>query len=276
MSEDKLYRDKAITKQIERLTFRLIDEDDPELGGTAVALKIGERYFLATAAHVISSKHRVCVHLKTKHFTFSDFARREYYPDDGPDVGFLEIPKEAVGRFQSAFLHGKYVMTSFDRNSILPVRVVGFPGEYMQLVGREQIGHNDVMETRKCAEYQILSETLPRSKFPESASGDESVLYCRYDKNLRVLRESPAIDVVPSETGLLTPPLQGMSGGGIWLEQESTEDEVWSSDSRLLALESGYYEGQRCIKGTSMLRWLDLVEECYPDLKQPIADIRKQ
>lgn len=276
MSEDKLCRDKAITDQTRSVTFRLLDEDEPTLGGTAVALKIGVRYFLATAAHVISSKHRVCVPLKTKHLTFSDFARREYYPDNDPDVGFLEIPKEAVRRFQSAFLDGKYVMTSFDRNSILPVRVVGFPGEYLRVMRREHIAHNQVLETRGIQTFHYLTETLPQSEYPDNTSGDESVLYVGFRADLPVWVDPASMDVVPKETGDVTPQLHGMSGCGMWLEQESAEEGIWSADSRLLALQSGYHKGEGWIKGISMLRWLDLVEECYSDLKQSIADIRKQ
>ena len=275
MSEDKLLRDKAITKQIVDVTYRLLDEDDCTLGGTAVALKIGGRHFLATAAHILSNKHRLSVHLKTEDLRFSGFSGREYCPDDDPDVGFLEIPQEDIRRLPWAFLDGKHVVTSFDRNSALLVRVVGFPGEYMRVIKREQIGSNDLRETRAIRGFHYLTHLLPRAKCPESTDGDESVLYLDFNPDLPVLSDpSNMIDVVPKETGEMAPPLYGISGGGIWLEQEATEKGIWRADTKLLALQSSYHKGDGWIKGTSMVKWLDLVEGCYPDLKQAIANIR--
>jgi len=275
MSQDERFRDKAITRQAVDYTYRLLDEDDLTQGGTAVAIKIGSHYFLATAAHTLASRHHLSVHLKRKSLTYSKFIKREFYPDNAPDVGFLEVPQEDVSRFPHCFLDVKQILPAFDRNLVLPVRVVGFPGEYLQIVEEEQIGPNGVIQTRAIHAFHQVTQTIPQSKWPTNKRNDESDVYVEFRKDVAVSLDSPGLDMPLRETADTAPQLQGMSGGGIWLEAEVANKEIWRADARLLALQSSYHKSEGWIKGTSMAKLLDLIKECYPDLEQAVADIMK-
>lgn len=57
---------EALTRQASSRTYRLIDKTDPYYGGTAIAITIGDRYFMATAGHVISKDRQYEIVLRNK------------------------------------------------------------------------------------------------------------------------------------------------------------------------------------------------------------------
>lgn len=63
------------------------------------------------------------------------------------------------------------------------------------------------------------------------------------------------------------PDPSGMSGGGIWDEGHGL-DPIWSPESvKLFAIQSGWYEKKRYVRGVQIIHWLRLIHEHYRDLR---------
>ena len=207
-------------------TFRIVNETDPAGGGTAVAINIGSRFFLATARHVIREGEDVRVVLRACDESVSQFAARHVHR--GADVGILELRQEDVPRFGGAFVTPDRLIANLDQRVENSVAVIGYPAGLMSMCGSWRMGENESIEIWRIAALTFLSTTLPLRDWP--ASDTLNPTHVDRDLFIDFDPESRLYPLLPSGAGTSAPAIEGnppappgISGGGIWLMQVREE-----------------------------------------------------
>jgi hypothetical protein len=258
---------KALTSQASSRTYRLIDKTNQSCGGTAIAIEIGDRYFFATAGHVISEDHKYEIVLKNKMLQPIDcFVSRQF--DIDTDVGLLEIPKEKKHLIDSWVTDSDSdIYTDIDQHKKNKVVVVGYPGESAIRTPKEQISKNNFLEYQIWNALCYMSSTLPIEKWPtegiENQTIEEQDIFIDFDPDGNMFTSPPnTVDISPADS-MRCPKLSGISGGGIWL-WESEEGLIWKPSVRLIGIQHRVFEKGQWMRGTLINCWLDLVAKKYP------------
>jgi len=259
---------EALTRQASSRTYRLIDKTDQSCGGTAIAINIGDRYFLATAGHVISEDHKYEIVIKNKMPQPIDcFQSRQF--DTDTDVGLLEIPKKKKHLIDS-WVTVSDICTDINQHKKNNVVIVGYPGEYIIQTPKKQISRNNFLEFRICSTLCYMSSTLPIEKWPtegiENQTIEERDIFIDFDPGNMFTSDPNTVDISPAES-MQCPDLPGISGGGIWL-WESEEGVIWKPFIKLIGIQHSALKKDQWMRGTRINRWLDLVAKKYPDLNR--------
>jgi len=262
----------AAIKKASQWTHRLIDTTDRSKGGTVISIRIGSRYFLATAAHVISSKHKFEIVLRN-HDIEPIYEFIACHVNAEADVGLLEIDKKGSDLIDSWVVLSD-IYHGYNPDKCIPVDVIGYPGEYITPVDKTQITENDFIQYNHCMSLCYASNTIPSEKWPKEGlcqkSQEENDIFVDYDPGGEMYI-SPPNETEPSRSKMLKcPKLFGMSGGGIWV-LESKTGEIWQPSTKLLGIQSSVHESKGWMRGTKINSWLKLVADSYPDLKNIVV-----
>lgn len=260
---------EALTRQASSRTYRLIDKTDQSCGGTAIAINIGDRYFMATAGHVISKDHKYELVLKNKKaHLINCFQSRQF--DTDTDVGLLEIPKEKKHLVDS-WVTVSDIDTDIDQHKKNDVVIVGYPGEYITQTSKIQISRNNILKILTCNSLCYMSSTLPMEKWPtkgiKNQTNEERDIFIDFDPDGDMFTSSPNTVDISSADSMQCPELPGISGGGIWL-LESEEDLIWKPSVKLIGIQHTVFKKDQWMRGTLINCWLDLVAKKYPDLNR--------
>lgn len=260
---------KALTQQATSRTYRLIDKTDTCSGGTAIAITIGDRYFMATAGHVISKDHKYEIVLRNKNVQMIDcFQSRQF--DIDTDVGLLEIPNEKK-RLIDSWVTVSDIYTDIDQHKKNDVVIVGYPGEYITQASKIQIIKNYSLELQICNSLCYSSFTLPMEEWPTEGIENQTIegrdIFIDFDPDGDMFTSPPnTVDISP-EDSMQCPELAGISGGGIWL-LESEEGSIWKPFVKLIGIQHRVFKRNQWMRGTLINCWLDLVAKKYPDLNR--------
>jgi hypothetical protein len=221
-------------------------------GGSGVAVQIGDRRFVATAAHVLSVPNERLTLLSLGRSTGwaepGGVLRRGVIQDPMVDVAFLEIDDTLAARLACSF---------FPLDRIRPhagslsggekVMLHGFPGALRNLADAQGLS------MRAGAQGFI---TMRVDTPPSQTPADRLHVYFDYPKIWRMARgESSA------------PSAEGYSGSGIWLIN-CLQDRLWGpSQCELISIQTHWNATERWVRGTEIHRWLNLVASSYSDLK---------
>ena len=264
---------EALTRQTSSRTYRLIDMTNQSLGGTVIAVNIGEHYFLATAAHVISKDHEFNIVLKKKNALYIDSFLSKYV-DDKSDIGLLEISKE-YKHLIDPWITVSDICTDFDQHIENNVVVTGYPAQSIVRASREQITEGYFLETQICNALCCSSFTWPIKKWPSNGMEIQPLagrdVFIDYDPGDMFASDPSKVDITPINS-VRCPELPGISGGGIWLPL-SESDTIWEPKVKLIGIEHSVFKRHGWIRGAHINCWLDLVSEKYPHLK-PLIDQR--
>jgi len=250
-------------EQTRQFTYRLIDRTDETAGGTAVAVKLSKRFFLATAKHVIDNDHTIEVLVRDSVLiSVFNFAARILH--DEADAALLEFDPSDAQHFE--FAPETRMEPRLDMKDGLPVIVivVGYPGQFIRPSKRALLNDNTEILVREVNPLTFRSVVLPWSEWHKDGI-DPPLVYERdllVDFNpkqqLKKLEprnagtEAVIIDGAP-------PHPRGLSGGGIWLAQVSEKNSLRIPDIRLIGLHTGYYEESGWLRGIRIGVWLDLL-----------------
>jgi len=262
----------ALRHQASGFTYCLIDETKEEIG-TAIAVNLGQRFFFATAKHLIDNDHELtilAVHPRAPAGS-SDFIAKRFH--EQLDVGLLELNSNAADRFD--FAEGTRLLEEIDAEGELPgTMVIGFPSQFIQSA-ETQITNDVTVCVKRTDSLCFRSIVLPQSEWPSNSSllkplNPSRDLLVDYKPPRRVKCLPPGtsvIDVPPVDCLELDP--RGMSGGGIWLAYVRERSEgVRESNAQLIGIQTSWYSDKGWLRGLRIGVWLDMVRTAYPDLRE--------
>ena len=267
---------QAISSKARRFTYCLIDDTSETKVGTAVAIKLGNRFFLATAAHVIKKAQSIKVVVRDQVRTHLSYFKNKHF-EDCSDVGMLEIMPSDSHRFD--FLSQHLLYKNIDDEEKLPAMVVGFPGQFCKAGKEIDLTIESIVRIVYCNTLTFHTLVVPRSKWPSEGLPDEDGMYKKLvDGRDMLIDFEPEPEVIPfrpQSTGTENPPVEcksldphGMSGGGIWLAQvKEGKENIESPDARLIGLQTGWHPSKNLLHGIRIGVWLDVVRNKYPDLR---------
>jgi hypothetical protein len=264
---------QALEDQARGFTYCLIDRVGQTIG-TAIAIRLGKRFFFATARHVIENSHDIEVlpHGKIAN-TVSDFAGRHY--DEQLDIGLLELTPDKAHRFE--FANDAQLFITIDTNIDLRRLVIGYPSQFVRPI---EARLTDECSLRILPPVALIyrSVELPLLEWPDSSSLEEPLVAGRdllvaFEPEERVVLRPPGVslpDASPVDCGKVDP--HGLSGGGIWLAQEEDHNGLWIPGIRLIGIQTGWHEPNSrhrgWLRGIRIGAWLSLVRTRYPDLAE--------
>lgn len=208
---------QALAEQARRFTYCLVDQTDPTCGGTTVAVKLGEHFFLATAGHVINNDHCLKVLIRDSVAeAVSDFVTRHW--DEQLDVGLLEVNSSDSYLFD--FARQDRLLGTIDQEQVLPTLVVGFPGQFNQPILQTQLTHKSQIKVCQRDALTYHTVVLPRSEWPSEDIGEPLIegrdLLIDFHPETELKRLTPQASGTEAPA-VNSPPLDphGLSGGGI-------------------------------------------------------------
>ena len=267
---------QAIAEQARRFSYCLIENTGGTKVGTAVAIQLGTRFFLATAGHVIENARgiKALVRNQTAHYV-SDFVAR--HCDNLSDVGLLEISPSNSHHFDE-FLSQDCLCETIEEEQEMPAMVVGFAGQFCNTVKKIDLTPESSLRLVRCDTLTFNTVVLPRSEWPSDGLPDEHGNQKQLiDGRDMLIDYTPELEVrpfTPKTAGNENAPVEcleldprGMSGGGIWLVQiAESKEKLHSPDARLIGLQLGWHRTKNLLRGIRIGAWLDLVRDQYPDL----------
>ena len=257
--------EQAMHRHIQRRTVRLCDFTDPSKGGTAVLVKLGDRHFLATAAHVIPDGHDIRILRDTnKGGPFEDFLQR--YTDTDNDVGLLEVPVSVATMLDRDFVETDQIAIRIDNKSAIATTLCGYPGQLIETTSKIHYkSHNFRFLT-------LVTKTIPQRNWPTEGvlrdfkEGHDLLVRFKNDgelfhENMKDLGAEPIRSEGPTDIDLA-----GMSGCGMWFDY-TPANEIWEPQPRLVGIQtSALHKSDGWARGTLIEHWLNLVAKNYPDL----------
>lgn len=268
--DDEILRE-AMRQQASRFTYCLIDKTEQTIG-TAIAIKLQQQFFFASAKHLIDNNHELEILPRGSlaPTTSSDFIARRC--DEQLDVGLLELNSNKADWFN--FTDHTRLLTEIDAERELPTIVLGYPGQFIQSA-ETKIAHNATMRVNIPGQLTFRSVVLPQSEWPNNSSLLKPLTRGRdilvdYDPEPQIRHVLPgtfATDATAADCPQLNP--SGMSGGGIWLELvEERSGGLRIPDVRLIGIQTGWYEDSGWLKGIRIGVWLDMIQTAYPNLRR--------
>ncbi len=260
----------AAFSQAEQWSVRLQDPEDPTGGGSATQVRLGDRYFLATARHVIEKAPRIELVRPRDQPKLSDFINAAWQPGEQAyaDVGLLELPPN-LAKTLGAFATKANILPGFDSKQEWDVIVSGFPGasHYQSPLGTAFVGTT------------FYQATVPKKAWPTEPVREpdpKNDIFVSYPKDMRAqMRASGSPFDSSASEPIKAPHPRGLSGCGIWLVGEATvgNAKVWRPHLQLIGLQNTNFKRLPLLRGTVIDMWLDLVRHQYPDLKSEIDSI---
>lgn len=269
----------AIMARMRGCTIRLLDFTRPDCGGTGVGVALGERYFLATAEHVIPVDHDIRLLVRGCGDVKVEFASSCRSKDD--DVALLELERSLAESIACEFVSADGMALELDQYARVPVTVLGYPGQLINTTEFEGINADEWVQAHECRTLTFVSETMPTSEWPggelcrhRAMLGRDLFVYFEPETTMQKMNlrlAEPPLEAIDFDKVLL----DGMSGGGIWLEHAESRG-VWYASPKLLGIQVSYLPSAGWLRGTPIARVLDLAWDNYPDLRDTIDALRSR
>jgi hypothetical protein len=216
--------------------------------GSATAILVGERYFLATAGHNLADipKDRTIriVAPGPASECWLPFVGRHACAERGPgsmDVGWIELETTVARATGLRFLPVNDLAPTH-RSEEAPLYLVqGSPARMVSLDDRN--GQRSIQLTAIGCVTEATPGRTPRD------------LALRYGRTT-IGRRLPAVAL---------PPAHGLSGGGVWTLPRPVPGGA-PKPSRLVGLVRAWHRGDRRLDGIPIRRWLRLLRQDLPDL----------
>lgn len=229
-------------------------------GATGIGIRIGHRYFIATAGHNlvgVPDSGLVLVHEDHVAHDPTPFLRRwpeasAHEPD--PDVGYIELAAEAAKESPKEFVPLEQIRPGFNRAGVNVV-VVGHPVERIP---------KDLLHRQRLINLQAMSLATATIQLPASRNPNSE---------FAIATDAAATNVDTGEP-FETPSWVGMSGGGVWTFPLPLPSAIWSpSTSKLVGIEHTWIRGHAMVC-TQMQHWLAVVASHYPELAPQIEALK--
>lgn len=248
----------AVGAYIFRFTAGLLIFENQSVNvGSGTCIKIGERFFIATAAHNLSGFRDDQIAIARSTRISSDFVRflaRHSTSGDSSDLidlGWIELNSSDAKNLGKDFLSLDDLELGVSHRSQSKVVVAGHPADR---VDQEQFP----LINLECVTLMCNLLLPSQASLPKNADRDVVVDY-----------QEMGVDS-KSGRAFRTPPANGLSGGGIWLVSMESSG-VWDpSSTRLIAVERSWDRATRQVFGTQIQHWLMLLRASLPELQESL------
>ena len=253
--------------QVRAAGILYFDESDrPTDVASGTFVKIGGRYFVATAAHCVKDdpKERLGVVAigsgappnaqGSKILTpkISNVGWRGGKCEDADDVGWIELQTGAGPAIEKDWGRIFTTLDRFDPRPVPPptsVYLFGVPGEYVR--------REDDPMTLHMGAFPYLANVIPT---PAKRQGDD--IYVAFESVMKT-----------ADGFRKTPDAKGLSGSGIWVVRPEYAG-VWTPDvAKLVAIEHMRPRSGEWLQCNSIRRWLTMMREDFPDLGSEIDPV---
>ena len=249
----------AICAQAWQYTYRIHDKSDLTNGGTGVDIKIGTRYFIATAEHILRRNHKYEISPGNDFSVVEQFVAM--HKDEDADIGVLEFSESVALAIGLQFLDEKNVLQKRKKSEGVWVLLEDYPGEYVKKVRQERIGDKN-FHFFKQQQFMHVGRLLSGEEWPETLAGlllskrrYLLIRYCPSDN----LQGVDLNSFVAKTVKQYPPKLDGMSGCGIWLLSVNVlASGIWKPDARLIGIQRSF---NGIIRGTQISKWVTLLRK---------------
>ena len=241
--------------------------------GSAVTINLGNRHFLATAAHVIADATDELFVVLGDESTenVSNLTTRHVRHDD--DVGIIELDSKQAQSLGRVFVTEEEIGGRLDCQQKHEVVVLGYPGQPEVLKVTEAPSPVDDQTLVRTFDFRTLTyvtETVVLSEWPQvplqrHAADPLRDIFGWFDpSNQLFLVMLKTLD--PASEHAFEVKLPGVSGGGIWTTSVERAS-VWRPQVKLIGLQSSVLKAKKMLRATPIQCCLELVRENYPDLE---------
>jgi len=260
MTKQLDHEDWAIIDHTRERTVRILDFTNKSEGGTGVKIRLKERYFIATAAHVIPDSHDIRVLVRGSENRFvCQFI--DWKTDKEVDIGLLELCPDDAESLGGEFVEDSGIVIDFPLDEKWSVLLCGYPG---QLIGISEQRKENVRERSfDFRSMACFTGTIPRNEWPtESVSrplAQDAELFVRFDSDVELEQidfREPTPRLKQAHLGTYEP--AGMSGGGIWGDSRPREDKLWTPETPLLGIATSVHKKGGWMRGTRIAHWVKL------------------
>jgi hypothetical protein len=235
---------------------------------SGTVITIGDRLFVATAAHAIPNNPEGRLWMlpgqpRRAEDGILGFVNFGKVASEHPDVGFLELtPESAAGylEFEPCPIEQIRPVGRGRENKV--VVLMGFPAENAV---PKQWGPSATLLPAKSMAYGTVP--LMESEQPPIPPGEPAA-----DPSIDVFLSYPEDGTTQLETDepITLPHPGGTSGGGVW-DLGFEPGALWSPDSAFLfALQSRWSKDHRYLRAVQIIHWLRLIHDHYPDLRSTL------
>ena len=271
----------AIAQYILSRTVGLISGDNPADvanagkldGASAVKLKVGGRYFLATAGHFLKDGQVPQIVRRRGEEPIATFANI-WWNCRGADVGVLEL-FPADSRNLGDFLGKDCLLPRFRRRGKVGVLVSGFPCAYYL-----KEGPSTFWSVGKTFIGQLLPTSTWSRQWPDSDIGPPNKkkdMLVQYPKETggqildRHLNRHSAEGMVQANVHP-----KGLSGAGIWapLFVLTRRSQVRFPHAQLIGIQVAFHDRLGILRAGKIGLWLDLIGQKCPELRVSIRRIK--
>lgn len=257
---------EALCQQVSGSTRALFDVDARTFLGTGTPVRVGQRSFIATAAHVIPDGRPLGI-LRRESEPEIPTNFQACHKDRGKDLCALELSAEQT-EILGDLPGPQRMLLDVDQGRAQSVVLVGFPKDAMV-----KLTPSVTMRAASTVQAQILLETEWPSGLEECQKGRD--LFLPYPKETYCQITGPGI---PYASDRKQPRLSldphGMSGGGVWLLAAwQTDSGPWYPASRLVAVQVTWYEKSELLRAVVLRHWVDLVSQHNPDLEDALDTV---
>ena len=272
------HEDWGLNDHVKDRAVRLVNFTNRSGGGTATKIRLGDRFFLATAAHVLEERCDIRALIRGERNEFvRDFVNRPV--DSSRDIGLLELSPTQAERLQAEFATFDELFVNVDADSQWAALVVGYPSQVVEAT--DEIDGDVLRRTYEFRPLIYFSPTLARKQWP--TSGFRRALHVKHEFFL-VFDEQAQLEHLdfqefgskPTVVDCTHLSLQGVSGGGIWLDSRPNHADVWSPQPKLVGIQSSINQKGKWLPGTSIDAWLGLAESAYAELREEVQMVRQR
>ncbi len=232
----------------------------PEIA-SGTLLRLGSRYFIATAAHCIRksdlAKVRVAYREKdySTHFTLVRKGTLGGTAGDPSDVGYIEVDKSVVERTPAEFLTLDHIAVKYDAGDSLAF-LFGFPAEL--------VPKDEALERRfRFSSLGLLTIMATTDSIPEFVNSGIDV-FVQYPEE-GMLDEQAQHHPVPQP--------EGVSGGSIWIYNPNLANPIVGvHNARFIGIQKSWLPSYRIAIGNKVSNLLKLLCRDYPDLTEGLND----
>ena len=257
----------AITGQAWNSTVRINDLTDRSNGGSGVALRVANRFFIATAEHILLKGHRFELVPRGSEKAIHNFCA--YHRDVANDVGILEISSKDAKSHYAQFINLDQVYLTAPHSKALPTLVVGFPGELISERAKIALSKTAVIKMMDQRSFTYGGFTQASKEWPETLidtyqlckSRDVLIEYA--PPNTMISQGSSTSQGKSITFERPSPALEGMSGCGIWFARVKAKG-VWRPDVSLIGIQVGLIR-KTWIHGIRIEKVVRLIQKHYPD-----------